>query len=257
MKMMGVDFTLKMYSELLKVIKDRGYTICTFSDFSIYSKLPEFSKKLVCLRHDVDRMPINALKMAELENKFGIQSTYYFRYIKNTFKKDIILQIASYGHEIGYHYETLAKAKGDINLAKKLFKEELENFRRILPIHTACMHGSPLSKYDNRDIWNHSTLEDYNILAEPYFSIDYNEVEYYTDTGRQWGATKTNIRDRVKNHLVKQKLKSTYELINYIKDAGPKKIIIQTHPERWGFSKSNFIKSFSIHRQFKIYFSLF
>lgn len=89
--------------------------------FFLYSSQAKLSGKVVCLRHDVDRLPVNALKMAELEYQVGIQSTYYFRYIKTTYKKDIIQQIAEYGHEIGYHYKTLAKARGDIVLAHSIF----------------------------------------------------------------------------------------------------------------------------------------
>ena len=108
--------------------------------FFLYSSQAKLSGKVVCLRHEVDRLPVNALKMAELEY-LGVQSTYYFRYIKSTYKEDIIQQIAEYGHEIGYHYKTLAKARGDVTLAHSIFKEELEAFRQIAPIDTVCMHG--------------------------------------------------------------------------------------------------------------------
>ena len=33
------------------------------------------------------------------------------------------------------------------------FKENLEKFRKVYLVKTICMHGSPLSKYDNRLIW--------------------------------------------------------------------------------------------------------
>jgi len=47
------------------------------------------------------------------------------------------------------------------------------------------MHGSPLSKYDNRKIWEKYDYRDYGIIAEPYFDIDFNEVFYMTDKGRK------------------------------------------------------------------------
>lgn len=238
-----LDFSLHQYAELLRTLKDRNYTTCTFKDFFLYNNQPKLPGKIVCLRHDVDRLPVNALKMAELEYQVGIQSTYYFRYIKTTYKKDIIQQIAKYGHEIGYHYETLTKARGDIVLAHSIFKEELEAFRQIVPIDTVCMHGSPLSKYDNRAMWKHHSIKNYNILAEPYLSIDYSQVEYYTDTGRQWGATKTNLRDIVTNSKINPNLKTTNDLINYLITIGPQKIILQTHPERWAYSYPTFIFS--------------
>jgi hypothetical protein len=36
------------------------------------------SEQFCLVRHDVDRKPLNALKMAEIENKLGVKSTYYF-----------------------------------------------------------------------------------------------------------------------------------------------------------------------------------
>ena len=64
---------------------------------------------MVVLRHDIGRKPKNALRMAELDQKLGIQSTYYFRF-PYTFKPDIIGKIHDLGHEMGYQYEVLIKA---------------------------------------------------------------------------------------------------------------------------------------------------
>jgi MoaA/NifB/PqqE/SkfB family radical SAM enzyme len=72
--------------------------------------------------------PENALKMAELEYALGVTSTYYFRY-PYTFIPEIIEQILSLGHEVGYHYEVLAKARGDYGKAIDLFARELEEFQ--------------------------------------------------------------------------------------------------------------------------------
>ena len=68
------DFTLKKYNELCLALLDSGYTPLT-----VYSYLEgQKNKKLVVLRHDIDRKKMNALRMAELEHELGIQSTYYF-----------------------------------------------------------------------------------------------------------------------------------------------------------------------------------
>ena len=84
------DFTMGKYEELCLALLDSGYTPLT-----VYSYLEGQKKKnnkLVVLRHDIDRKPMNALKMAELENELKIQSTYYFRF-PYTFKSDIIKRI--------------------------------------------------------------------------------------------------------------------------------------------------------------------
>src|SRR5690606_34263406 len=116
----------------------------------ICNQLPD---RFVLLRHDVDRMPERALETAKIEHELGIKATYYFRTIKSVFKPDIIHQIREMGHEIGYHYETLSEAKGDKKRAFDLFKSHLDNFRDVCDVKTICMHGKPLSKYDNRELW--------------------------------------------------------------------------------------------------------
>lgn len=196
----------------------------------------------VLLRHDVDARPDNALRMARLEHSLGIRGTYYFR-MPHTFDPPIIKEIAALGHEIGYHYETLAtignektKRRRDegtegrgqkgkeysmfgnrlslrnpppiaigsairnsllVERAYELFVENLEKLRQIVPVETICMHGSPLSRFDNREIWEKYDYRNLDILGDPYFDIDFSRVAYFTDTGRRWDGAGVSIRDKV------------------------------------------------------------
>jgi hypothetical protein len=84
------DFTLDKYEGLCLALLDSGYTPLTV--YSYLEGQKKKSNKLVVLRHDIDRRPGNALRMAELEHELGIQSTYYFR-VPYTFKPDIIGKI--------------------------------------------------------------------------------------------------------------------------------------------------------------------
>ncbi len=63
------------------------------------------------LRHDVDLLPRNALAMANLEHGTGVVATYYFRAVTESWDEGIIWEIASLGHEVGYHYENLSEIK--------------------------------------------------------------------------------------------------------------------------------------------------
>ncbi|OJX08489.1 MAG: hypothetical protein BGO76_01860 [Caedibacter sp. 38-128] len=226
------EFSLTAYQKLCLSLMELKRPIIRFDE--LFSQKYDASSPYIILRHDVDRWPLNALEMAKLESDLGIRSTYYFRFIPSVFKKEIISKISEMGHEIGYHYETLSKAKGDPYKAIKIFKTELSELRSIAPIKTACMHGSPLSKFDNRIIWKHFNLQDYGILGEPYLSLNYNEIEYFTDTGRSWNETRTNLRDRT--NQVKDKnsvsIQGIDDLITLFKKTD-KPIILQTHPERW------------------------
>lgn len=194
--------------------------------------------KVAILRHDVDRKIKNALQMAELEHDLGIQSSYYFRY-PYTFKPEIIKQIQSLGHEIGYHYETLSKAKGDLDKAAALFEEELAAFRNICEVKTICMHGSPLSPHDNRDLWEKYDFQKFNINGEAYLSITGKNLRYLTDTGRNWNG-KNSMRD-VMSSAQAVPVDTTIDLIKWIEYSHEKWIYLTVHPERWALNKNDWI----------------
>ncbi len=73
----------------------------------------------------------------------------------------------------------------------------LERLRKLYPVKTICMHGSPLSKYDNRKLWEKHDYKDYGIIGEPYFDVDFSRVLYLTDTGRCWDGFDYSVRDKV------------------------------------------------------------
>ena len=244
------DFTLDKYLELCLSLQKNGYKFFDFGFFyKNYNELK--NEKCVVMRHDVDRLPYNAFKMAELESSLSIKSTYYFRHIPFVFNKTLIKNISLLGHEIGYHYETLSKTNGDYPKAYGLFKNELKNFRKLTKVETICMHGSPLSKHDNKNLWKQFDFKEEGISAEVYLSVDYSNILYFTDTSRSWGNPKSNLRDRIlTNRFDLSVLKSTSSLIDFInknKDKEEfKNIIIQTHPERWSYSQLSHALSFSL-----------
>ncbi|HAF30100.1 MAG TPA: hypothetical protein DCG75_13750, partial [Bacteroidales bacterium] len=127
----------------------------------------------------------------------GIHGTYYFRILPKSFKPEIVKKIADLGHEIGYHYDDLAVCKGDYPKAFERFQKNLHILRTLAPVQTICMDGSPLSKFDNKHLWQKYDYKSLGILGEPYLDIDFNKVFYLTDTGRRWDGWKTSVRDKV------------------------------------------------------------
>lgn len=188
-----MDFTLKKYKKLIQSFLDKGYTIQPFVD---YLANPAEGKVLI-LRHDVDELAGNALKMARLERELGVRATYFFRIVKQSNVPDVITEIRELGHEIGYHYEDLTLANGDYDKAIITFKEHLDYFRQYYPVKTVCMHGSSASKFDNRLLWNKYDLSDFQLIGEPYLSLDFNKIFYITDTGYCWDGGKVAVRDHV------------------------------------------------------------
>lgn len=223
-----MDFTLTIYTDLLKSLQKKGYGFQTFEQF-----MTKPVDKVVVLRHDIDKLPENAVKIAKIEMGLGIEASYYYRIVKESNVPELIKEVANMGHEIGYHYEDLTLAKGDRNVAIQLFEKNLAYFRTFYPVTTACMHGSPMTKWDNKDTWKDYNYKDYGIIAEPYFDVNYNEVFYITDTGRSWNSTGVSVRDKVDSDF-KLKVKSTAHFIELANEGKlPDKIIINTHCQRW------------------------
>jgi len=201
-----MDFTLKTYKRLLTTLQQQGFSFQPLAEF-----LQAPGKKSIILRHDVDLLPQNSLRFAQIQNESDIKGSYYFRIVPESYDPKIIEEIAKLGHEIGYHYEDVDLAsqsikaqdtrhKTEIDIAEKgieLFEKHLAELRKYYPVKTICMHGSPLSKYDNKLLWKHYNYRDYGIIGEPYFDVDFSKVLYLTDTGRRWDGWKVSLRDKV------------------------------------------------------------
>lgn len=223
------DFTLSCYQTLCKAITHSAYRAMTFSE---YFREGYPGSGIILLRHDVDENVRFSLDMARLEHENGLKSTYYFRTAKKVFVPAAMDRIQLYGHEIGYHYETLDKCHGNVDEAIQLFRKELELFRKRYDVRTACMHGNPLSRFDNRDIWKKCRASDFGLLGEPYLSLDYGKFAYYSDSGRSWSSEKLKIKDTVRANQ-KIQITNTHELADVLGRIYPLNVCILTHPERW------------------------
>jgi hypothetical protein len=227
---MNFDFTLEKYAILCKSIQDLNCPVMPIQDFL---KAGKPQKKIVILRHDVDRNIGAALRMAKLESDFGLRSTYYVRKQPSVFKPEALRTINRIGHEVGYHYEVLSKAKGDIQKAIQIFESEINSFREYVPVKTISMHGSPLNPWNNMDIWKSYKYEEYKIQGDAVMSLSGKILYYFTDTGRSWGTDRFNMRDYVDSILPAQLILSTDNLIDFLKSETTHPICISAHPNRW------------------------
>ena len=228
------DFTLHMYRQYIGAIKSSFDNILRFDEYMV---APNKYGSFCLIRHDVDRKPKNALRMAELEREAGISSSYYFRAKDHTFKPAIIKEIHNLGHEIGYHYESLSDENGEMEKAMKNFEINLDKFRKIVAVKTISMHGRPFSPFNNRDLLkdnkNHKTLlNELDILGEVYLDIDYSDITYITDTGRNWNSHKNNVRDKVFS-LQSVDFNNGNDLLKFFSSPTKSKLVFQVHPERW------------------------
>ena len=296
-----MDFNVRIFRILLENFIKSDYTLLPFEQF-----LGNHRHNTIFLRHDIDRLPENAVLLAEHEKELGIRGTYFFRQRFFGNHSEIISRVYSLGHEIGYHYEDLASAvrmlkaknkregssglynfkekdrfeKDLAALAIESFAENLENLRRVAPVKTICMHGSPMSKWDSRLLWKYYDYHDFGITGEPYFDIDFEKVLYLTDTGRRWDGEQVSVRDKTmvagcsaqgenpykdwkikpinfRNDLSiplsvnpcpsssKYKFHSTSDIIKAAEEGRlPDKIMITFHPQRWTDKRLPWLKEF-------------
>jgi len=195
-------------------------------------------EKFLILRHDIDKHPYRALIMAQREYSLGVKASYYFRSKPCSYDEKIISKIADLDHEIGYHYEELSSSHGNEVEALKLFETNLIRIRKLYPVKTICMHGSPLSVWDNKAMWKKKGFHEYGIVGGPSFSIDFNEIFYLTDTGRGWNNKSTSVRDCIDSPY-RLDIKNGHHLMELIDNGKlPKKIMLNVHSQRW---TNNFI----------------
>ena len=233
------QWTLEKFEHLCRTITGSRYHPQNIRDY-----LRKPAVDAVILRHDIDRFPANALPLAHIENRLGLSSTYYVRTARSVMDRAVLRELHELGHEVGYHYEVLSRCKGDRKAARDLFSRELAELRSMVPIQTAAMHGSPLSPWNNIDLWEDTDPADFDLVGEPYLCIDYSHVAYYTDTGRTWAGERTNLHDRVAgNASAFPTVHTTDELTTLIAEGSCDSLCIQTHPERWNPIGARWLRS--------------
>jgi len=241
--MLQFNFSLERYSELLALLKASGLPNLRFDEYLRGGA----SDEVVLLRHDVDRFPVRALRMAEVEHQAGLRASYYFRH--STFHPEIMKSLQDLGHEVGYHYENLSDSDGDYDAAVNDFVKKLVRFREVVSIQTISMHGKPLSRWNNLDLFRETgklnrVKQDLQILGDVVLDIDYSGFAFISDTGRNF-RNAHNHRDRVANAL-----NVSFANLDEVKDAVRmkkfRKICIQFHPERWNAPGAEYMLQWSM-----------
>ena len=219
-----MDFTLTQYCRLLDALLASGMTFR--------------------LRHDVDLRPHNSLRTAQIETGRGLRATYYFRCVPESYDEEVIRRIAALGHEVGYHYESLTTCRGNMEEAYADFCRNLERLRTLAEVHSICMHGSPRSPWDSRDLWLHYDYRALGIDYEPYIDTDFSRTLYLTDTGRRWDGYRVSVRDKIPQYQDRWEqagltFHRTADIVAQLEDGGSAlrrsglELLVTTHPQRW------------------------
>ena len=184
------DFTRSNYRKLLRLAK-------RYYEFTGYLAL-QGNKPCVLWRHDVDFSPHAAQKIAEIDQRENVRTTFFF-HLHNSFYNlldarivKIVRNIAGMGHEVGIHFDADFYGVEDekrlvryLSFEKKIFKGALGISPRVFSFHNPTskilrMNGSRyagiLNAYagrfmrnfgycsDSNGIWRRWRLE--NVLRE-------------------------------------------------------------------------------------------
>lgn len=164
------------YISLINEALVNGYII---SNFRNYYKSAKMRKPILLLRHDCDLSLDNALKLALLEQKLNISSTYFillYNDFYNPFSpsgRKIIKQIYSLGHEIGIHWDSRNYEENknnsftrDIKLLEEIIKDKIHSGSQHEPVQSRRM------------------IAPFILKNEAY--RDFKDIPYISDSSMQW-----------------------------------------------------------------------
>ena len=117
-----MKFTYKAYGDLLNLLRESDYKICSFHDYSNHNRC-------AILRHDVDQSLEKAVTLAEFENRFSVYSTYFilltsdFYNIASIKNSQITHRIKSLGHNIGLHFDEVKYYQSTVSIHEAVENE--------------------------------------------------------------------------------------------------------------------------------------
>lgn len=180
-----MEFTYEAYENMIKTIKSSGYK------FYLYNEVDD-CERFVILRHDVDFDLDKAVELAQLENKLGVNSTYFILVstnFYNAFSKssiEKINRIKSLGHKIGLHFDEQRYKIYSIEDIKRFISYESKILSDLLdePINVVSMHRPSKLVLEN-DIELNGLINSYS----PFF---FKKMKYVSDSRMHW---RENVMD--------------------------------------------------------------
>ncbi len=221
---------LNEYKLFLIRLKEQEYKFITFRDYiKKFHNNSIDNNKYFIIRHDIDTDISTAKEFFEIEKKYGVKATYYFRL--STLGVDFMKEIESYGSEASYHFEEIAtfakenhiKSKDailkEMPSIKKLFNKNFKTIESRLDfkMETVCSHGDFVNRklnIINNEITKDITLrKELGILAETYDEDIMNSFDLYLSDGKYPTSYKAeDILDDCKDKIT---------------------ICMLTHPRKW------------------------
>ena len=206
------DFSLKQYSKLL----NKTISLYDVVGSEIFEKEVAIPNKVCLLRHDIDRSPRQAEKIANIEAEQGVKAVYFVLInsdIYNPFEttqREALKNILGLGHSIGLHFD----ADWNKSDSSDSLEENLAWERQLL---------QDLLETEVNSFSFHNPSDFTNEFRAPKYSGMWN---YYSDQIRENFVYISDSNGVWKERSLEQFLVE-----------GHSRIHILTHPEWWGYEE--------------------
>jgi len=163
-------FSYDHYEDTLKKAK-KEYAIGSFREYETISK----NKRYIILRHDIDFSVDHALRLAALEYRLGLTSTFFVLLHSSFYNpltedcRNKLLALIQMGHEVGLHYDPrFPLVHNEVELLASYLNTEIKTIAR---------HNSFGIKIDV------DKQEGLNNAYDPKF---FREIKYISDSSQYW-----------------------------------------------------------------------
>lgn len=190
-----LEFTYTAYKHLLSLLLDNHYKISNYQNY-------QYNNKCVILRHDVDFSLEAAVRLAELEYKQDVQSTYFVLLATpfyNPFhrkSKNILKAIIDMGHAIGLHFD-----EANYFISNK---DDLINHveREVAILSTGLNMDIKSVSMHRPSKWVLEEDVHFKSVVNSYSSIFFNDFKYLSDSRMHWRedvyqVIQSNLFDRL------------------------------------------------------------
>jgi len=234
---------IEEYHKIIKTALENEYQVSSLRNY-VEEKYDK-NKKLLILRHDVDHFSNGTRMMFEIEKKYNVKSSFYFR--NSTFEPKLMKEIEEYGSEASLHFESIADfvKANDIKNKNELFaikdwqercldilKCDIERFRKLLdiPCVTIASHG----EYENTLVQtpNNYLTEDTDTYEYLGIKLEAYNKEFIENIACYISDVPVEINNGYRYGV------TPFEAI----EKNEKIILFLTHPNHWHYSLWNQFK---------------
>lgn len=231
-------FTYDNYIKMIKLLKKKDYSFVYYNDLG-----KNEIRKEVIIRHDVDFSLKKCLKIAEIEYKENVKSTFFILLstnFYNIFSKEsskYLLKILELGHDIGLHFDEKRYEINNYDQLELYIEKEkyiIENYLSTR-INAVSMHRPSKWILENdikfkniENTYSKKYIKDYKYLSDSRMFwredvINTINTEKFQKlhilTHPFWYSAKNeDIKEKLLNFIEEKKLECFYNISNNIKN---------------------------------------